>query len=116
HPRLVCTLLPHRCAPPPAPLLYTLSLHDALPTSQVFRILPRSGRMAWNPLSRACLALPPAESPSTRNSSVRPRSSLMQSASLPRSEEHTSELQSRENLVCRLLLEKKKDQRRSTRR
>src|SRR5690606_41694948 len=27
----------------------------------------------------------------------------------PRSEEHTSELQSRENLVCRLLLEKKKD-------
>src|SRR5690606_40500894 len=29
-----------------------------------------------------------------------------------RSEEHTSELQSRENLVCRLLLEKKKKQRR----
>src|SRR5690606_42082358 len=28
--------------------------------------------------------------------------------STPRSEEHTSELQSRENLVCRLLLEKKK--------
>src|SRR5690606_39380214 len=27
----------------------------------------------------------------------------------PRSEEHTSELQSRENLVCRLLLEKKED-------
>src|SRR5436309_7292197 len=34
------------------------------------------------------------------------------STSLPcfRSEEHTSELQSRENLVCRLLLEKKKKQ------
>src|SRR5690606_41705173 len=30
----------------------------------------------------------------------------------PRSEEHTSELQSRENLVCRLLLEKKKDEER----
>src|SRR5690606_39584508 len=30
--------------------------------------------------------------------------------SIPRSEEHTSELQSRENLVCRLLLEKKKKQ------
>src|SRR5690606_41448401 len=28
----------------------------------------------------------------------------------PRSEEHTSELQSRENLVCRLLLEKKKQE------
>src|SRR5690606_40047693 len=31
-------------------------------------------------------------------------------SSQPRSEEHTSELQSRENLVCRLLLEKKKNQ------
>src|SRR5690606_41074245 len=31
------------------------------------------------------------------------------SRSCPRSEEHTSELQSRENLVCRLLLEKKKN-------
>src|SRR6266511_5920134 len=30
----------------------------------------------------------------------------------PRSEEHTSELQSRENLVCRLLLEKKKERKR----
>src|SRR5690606_41231112 len=30
------------------------------------------------------------------------------SLEIPRSEEHTSELQSRENLVCRLLLEKKK--------
>src|SRR5690606_40946771 len=32
----------------------------------------------------------------------------------PRSEEHTSELQSRENLVCRLLLEKKKKQQHTT--
>src|SRR5690606_39797196 len=32
------------------------------------------------------------------------------STSSQRSEEHTSELQSRENLVCRLLLEKKNDQ------
>src|SRR5690606_23118279 len=38
-------------------------------------------------------------------SSVRDLSAL---ATCPRSEEHTSELQSRENLVCRLLLEKKK--------
>ncbi len=52
-------------------------------TSQVFRIFPRSGRMAWKSLSRACLALPPAESPSTRNNSVRPRSCRMQSANLP---------------------------------
>src|SRR5690606_1349720 len=34
---------------------------------------------------------------------------LLQVFTLSRSEEHTSELQSRENLVCRLLLEKKKD-------
>src|SRR3712207_8708867 len=33
-----------------------------------------------------------------------------QVVSLPRSEEHTSELQSRQYLVCRLLLEKKKNQ------
>src|SRR2546430_7273312 len=31
----------------------------------------------------------------------------------PRSEEHTSELQSQSNLVCRLLLEKKKDRKRT---
>src|SRR5690606_40147196 len=33
----------------------------------------------------------------------------------PRSEEHTSELQSRENLVCRLLLEKKKKKKQQSR-
>src|SRR2546430_6387159 len=33
---------------------------------------------------------------------------------IPRSEEHTSELQSQSNLVCRLLLEKKKRQNRSS--
>ena len=52
-------------------------------TSQVLRILPRSGMTAWNSRSRACLAEPPAESPSTRKSSVRARSWEVQSASLP---------------------------------
>src|SRR5207302_4531979 len=37
-----------------------------------------------------------------------PRPGNMARPRRPRSEEHTSELQSRENLVCRLLLEKKK--------
>src|SRR5436309_10923202 len=37
-----------------------------------------------------------------------PRSARSGSSAAFRSEEHTSELQSRENLVCRLLLEKKK--------
>src|SRR5215475_2713739 len=38
----------------------------------------------------------------------------MPATSRPRSEEHTSELQSRENLVCRLLLEKKKKKKKQT--
>src|ERR1700687_1344479 len=50
------------------------------------RILPRSGSTAWKARSRACLALPPAESPSTRNSSDLAGSRSWQSASLPGSE------------------------------
>src|SRR5688572_33503839 len=60
--------------------IYTLSLHDALPIS-------RWSRRSWSGatpdrISRYCRS---------------------------RSEEHTSELQSQSNLVCRLLLEKKKN-------
>src|SRR5690625_4729815 len=50
----------------------------------------------------------------TTNISPRPRSKMISAAtreSEHRSEEHTSELQSRGHLVCRLLLEKKKDSR-----
>ena len=47
------------------------------------RILPLSGRMAWKRRLRACLALPPALSPSTRNSSLAAGSRSEQSASLP---------------------------------
>jgi len=39
--------------------------------------------IAWKDLSLACLAEPPAESPSTRNNSVLFRSSLLQSDNLP---------------------------------
>src|SRR2546429_5863090 len=44
------------------------------------------------------------------NSSIKPRNepSIVVFTAAPRSEEHTSELQSRLHLVCRLLLEKKK--------
>src|SRR2546430_10886987 len=41
-------------------------------------------------------------------STAMPRGAASSRASRPRSEEHTSELQSQSNLVCRLLLEKKK--------
>src|SRR5690606_42143077 len=75
--------------------IYTLSLHDALPIS--------SGRCLRGPARRGRL----------RSSRLRGRYADVRSGhSVPpksvRSEEHTSELQSRENLVCRLLLEKKK--------
>src|SRR2546430_11884743 len=42
------------------------------------------------------------------------RCRLLGAVRLQRSEEHTSELQSQSNLVCRLLLEKKKNKCRST--
>src|SRR5260370_30036173 len=75
--------------------IYTLSLHDALPISAA-----RSARPWASPCS------PP---PSTAGRRQRPsafRSDAPRCST--RSEEHTSELQSHLNLVCRLLLEKKK--------
>src|SRR5690606_40093851 len=45
------------------------------------------------------------------NANIEKRAQLKSLLDSLRSEEHTSELQSRENLVCRLLLEKKKKQR-----
>src|SRR5438067_9115072 len=75
--------------------IYTLSLHDALPICA-----DRPGHRSEDPLhrqgKREDLAGPQAEIPG----------SLLEA----RSEEHTSELQSRFDLVCRLLLEKKKKQ------
>src|SRR5207249_12062858 len=64
--------------------IYTLSLHDALPISE--------GRGRTSVLQDA----------------LGPRAPFRASNQSKRSEEHTSELQSRFDLVCRLLLEKKK--------
>src|SRR5439155_25147978 len=61
--------------------IYTLSLHDALPI---------------RPATRATALFTPDATPACCGSTA------------VRSEEHTSELQSRGHLVCRLLLEKKK--------
>src|SRR5260370_30405219 len=69
--------------------IYTLSLHDALPIS--FRQEEVSFRSGDNTL-KGTLVLPGTPGPHPA-----------------RSEEHTSELQSHLNLVCRLLLEKKKN-------
>src|SRR5215217_9489006 len=67
--------------------IYTLSLHDALPISPSSESRS-AARWSWGRVRRSA-------------------SSSRRSA---RSEEHTSELQSRQYLVCRLLLEKKKKQ------
>src|SRR5438270_6485816 len=67
--------------------IYTLSLHDALP-------------ICLNPLEtgrRICQTAGPERKPHDP----------WETCGFLRSEEHTSELQSQSNLVCRLLLEKK---------
>src|SRR3712207_8870008 len=83
--------------------IYTLSLHDALP------IFPRhrEGRVR---LRRGAVGLREIDFPETadqRGGAHRRRG--LRRRQEPRSEEHTSELQSRQYLVCRLLLEKKKN-------
>src|SRR5438034_5892098 len=66
--------------------IYTLSLHDALPISIIQQLLGNMGRPGGGIIA------------------LRGHASIQGS----RSEEHTSELQSHSDLVCRLLLEKKK--------
>src|SRR5204862_8200502 len=77
-------------------LLYTLSLHDALP------ICTRKSGFASSVSGKSVTRGVPR---------IATRFSATTRAMLSRSEEHTSELQSRRDLVCRLLLEKKKKRR-----
>src|SRR2546422_8337557 len=86
--------------------IYTLSLHDALP---IWGRFGRSASRRRRGRFSTCAA---------RRRSLRGTSSATSYRTLridPRSEEHTSELQSRLHLVCRLLLEKKKNTRSSQR-
>src|SRR5436305_11693328 len=79
--------------------IYTLSLHDALPIFTSASMAKNSAqKLEWILLIHQ---LPPKPT----NLRVRIWRKLQK---LGRSEEHTSELQSRPHLVCRLLLEKKK--------
>src|SRR5205809_5341030 len=79
----------------PTTEIYTLSLHDALP---IYGPVDDGGFIWWFcSLGKSCAAH--SQDQTDRQT---PHPSPM------RSEEHTSELQSRLHLVCRLLLEKKK--------
>src|SRR5207253_11476980 len=92
---------------PPPPPLYPLSLHDALPISKTLRIsgdiLEQHcrwiGTLVHRLGERAHFKIPVSAGNSQK----------LARALDARSEEHTSELQSRGHLVCRLLLEKKKN-------
>src|SRR2546430_4179672 len=77
--------------------IYTLSLHDALPIFGFSVVAPISVTMPFSTHGRksSCWA--------RLNRWISSQKRIV-----PRSEEHTSELQSQSNLVCRLLLEKKK--------
>src|SRR5206468_11472608 len=89
-------------------VIYTLSLHDALPIScfqfevcECFsvRLQPGRGCRGWSVQDHERFV---------GGSGIRLRPRAVRGRGPGRSEEHTSELQSRSDLVCRLLLEKKK--------
>src|SRR5205814_9067406 len=111
--------------PPPPPLLaplpspphpYRLSLHDALPISSSLASASRLRPGRESASSTARRALCPLGSRACHTSARRwSRSSnrARSATNASRSEEHTSELQSLRHLVCRLLLEKKKKNRKT---
>src|SRR2546427_7010923 len=79
--------------------IYTLSLHDALPISPGLVLAQRmAARKEPGPVSSVVVTIRLHVGSLT----------VMKPVFVMRSEEHTSELQSQSNLVCRLLLEKKK--------
>src|SRR5439155_21094655 len=89
---------------PAPPEIYTLSLHDALPICQPLH-RPGKTRRASQPAEPGGVITPDAAARPLAGRRPAPRRASQRRC---RSEEHTSELQSRGHLVCRLLLEKKK--------
>src|SRR5690625_7222846 len=86
------------------PLFYTLSLHDALP---IFDLVLAGVAVLLQGFE---VVLGSAAHAADRNAGVLRLGAREAHVVAARSEEHTSELQSRGHLVCRLLLEKKKTQ------
>src|SRR2546422_6808530 len=71
--------------------------------------LSRSEAKSVRSSARACVTVPRSEGSAAKSAQLKPHTTLtVHPRNTPRSEEHTSELQSRLHLVCRLLLEKKK--------
>src|SRR5207248_10191041 len=100
--------------PPPPPPSSTLSLHDALPIS-IASSIARAPKKNMPPFHRnrpdATYSLARSSfgfSTKRATSNASPAIAAPTSMYPYRSEEHTSELQSPYDLVCRLLLEKKK--------
>src|SRR5256885_8557897 len=81
--------------------IYTLSLHDALPICS-------NSNIGSKPLTPTAWTLAAREVAPAGAAVVEERPEARRLAETVRSEEHTSELQSPCNIVCRLLLEKKK--------
>src|SRR5690606_41655427 len=96
--------------------IYPLPLHDALPIFVWPTRLrwPGNGVTAKGPLNASCVAAPIRTHHRPQDETARSIAAAWRACRGTetkrgwRSEEHTSELQSREKLVCRLLLEKKK--------
>src|SRR5690606_39747715 len=100
--RLVTLSPPSSPAAPASPAdTSPLSLHDALPILE--EALPSLRQIAGN------IAMAGFTAPKILWLKKHEPEHYARIAKVLRSEEHTSELQSRENLVCRLLLEKKKE-------
>src|SRR5206468_10725874 len=102
------------CMYPAPPEIYTLSLHDALPISHRGDLLQpkRKVQVAVGEIgdpgagARRGVRVAVADQPG-EGERVALEARHVLPLRTPRSEEHTSELQSRSDLVCRLLLEKK---------
>src|SRR3712207_9392406 len=87
--------------------IYTLSLHDALPICTAEHLFSVLGQLKGGAMKMGqALSVFEAALPEELAGPYRAALTKLQEAA--RSEEHTSELQSRQYLVCRLLLEKKK--------
>src|SRR5205085_10012764 len=100
----------------PTPATFTLSLHDALPILDDLLVVVAAPRARERDV-----AVPRVAEATLEDATKLPAEAVVQHVAVAvdrdphgalraraRSEEHTSELQSQSNLVCRLLLEKKK--------